>query len=147
LPVRYTSVMLIAAAFVLLILEAKFASHGVLAAAGIVALVVGSLTLVDGPIPELRVHLATALSTGLAFGLITVFLLRLALKARHSKKLMGAEAMIGQLAVVTQPLSPRGQVLVNGELWQAESSTPTEPGEHVRVRGLRELTLLVERVP
>jgi membrane-bound serine protease (ClpP class) len=147
LPVRYTSVMLVAAAFVLLILEAKFASHGVLAAAGIVALVVGSLTLVDGPIPELRVHLATALATGLSFGLITVFLLRLALRARHSKKLMGAEAMIGQLAVVTQPLVPRGQVLVNGELWQAESAVPTEPGERVRVRGLRELTLLVERVP
>jgi membrane-bound serine protease (ClpP class) len=119
----------------------------VLAAAGIVSLVVGALTLVDGPIPELRVHLATALATGLAFGLITVFLLRLALRARHSKKLMGGEAMIGLLAVVTQPLSPRGQVMVNGELWQAESATPTEPGEQVRVRGLRELTLLVERIP
>ncbi len=60
LPVRYTSVMLLAAAFVLLILEAKFATHGVLAAAGIAALVIGALTLVDGPIPELRVHLGTA---------------------------------------------------------------------------------------
>ena len=89
LPVRYTSVMLLVAAFVLLILEAKFATHGVLAAAGILSLVIGSLTLVDAPIPELRVHLATALSTGLAFGLITVFLLRLALKARRSKSRMG----------------------------------------------------------
>ena len=147
LPVRYTSVMLLAAAFVLLILEAKFATHGVLAAAGIVSLVVGALTLVDGPIPELRVHLATALSTGLAFGLITVFLLRLALKARRSKSRMGGDAMIGLIAVVTQPLAPSGQVMVNGELWQAESATPAAPGEHVCVRGLRDLTLLVERVP
>jgi membrane-bound serine protease (ClpP class) len=147
LPVRYTSVMLLAAAFVLLILEAKFATHGVLAAAGIVSLVVGALTLVDGPIPELRVHLATALSTGLAFGLITVFLLRLALKARRSKSRMGADAMIGQIAVVLQPLAPSGQVMVNGEIWQAESATPAAAGEHVRVRGLRELTLLVERIP
>ncbi len=69
LPVRYTSVMLLLAAFALLILEAHFASHGVLAAAGILCLVIGALTLVDGPIPELRVHLATALSAGLAFGL------------------------------------------------------------------------------
>jgi membrane-bound serine protease (ClpP class) len=147
LPVRYTSVMLLAAAFVLLILEAKFASHGVLAAAGIVALVIGALTLVDGPIPELRVHLATALSTGLAFGLITVFLLRLALRARRSKVRMGGDAMIGQIAVVTLPLAPSGQVMVNGELWQAESATPAGRGEQVRVRGLRDLTLLVERVP
>ena len=147
LPVRYTSVMLLASAFVLLILEAHFATHGVLAAAGILALVIGALTLVDGPIPELRVHLATALSSGLAFGLITVFLLRLALKARRGKSRMGADAMIVQIAVVTQPLAPSGQVLVNGELWQAESAIPAAAGEQVRVRGLRDLTLLVERVP
>jgi membrane-bound serine protease (ClpP class) len=147
LPVRYTSVMLLVAAFALLILEAHFASHGVLAAVGILCLVIGALTLVDGPIPELRVHLATALSAGLAFGLITVFLLRLALRARRSKVRMGGDAMIGQIAVVTQPLAPTGQVMVNGELWQAESATPAALGEHVRVRGLRDLTLLVERVP
>ncbi len=147
LPVRYTSVMLLAAAFVLLILEAHFATHGVLAGAGILALVFGALTLVDGPIPELRVHLATALSAGLAFGLITVFLLRLALRARRSKSRMGGDAMIGQIAVVTQPLAPSGQVMVNGEIWQAESATPAAAGERVRVRGLRDLTLLVERVP
>ena len=147
LPVRYTSVMLLVAAFALLILEAHFATHGVLAAAGILCLVIGALTLVDGPIPELRVHLATALSAGLAFGLITVFLLRLALRARRSKVLMGGDAMIGQIAVVTQTLAPSGQVMVNGELWQAESATPVALGEQVRVRGLRDLTLLVERVP
>jgi membrane-bound serine protease (ClpP class) len=147
LPVRYTSVMLLVAAFVLLILEAKFATHGVLAAAGILSLVIGSLTLVDAPIPELRVHLATALSTGLAFGLITVFLLRLAIKARRSKSRMGGDAMIGEIAIVTQPLAPSGQVMVNGELWQAESAVPVASGERVRVRALRDLTLLVERVP
>jgi membrane-bound serine protease (ClpP class) len=147
LPVRYTSVMLLVAAFVLLILEAHFATHGVLAGAGILALVFGGLTLVDGPIPELRVHLATALSAGLAFGLITVFLLRLALRARRSKSLIGVDAMIGQIAVVIQPLAPSGQVMVNGEIWQAESATPAALGERVRVRELRELTLLVERVP
>jgi membrane-bound serine protease (ClpP class) len=146
LPIRYTSVMLLVAAFVLLILEAKFATHGVLAAAGILALVIGALTLVDGPIPELRVHLATALATGLAFGLITVFLLRLAIKARRSKSRMGGDAMIGQIAVVTQPLAPSGQVMVNGELWQAESAVHAAQGEHVRVRGLHDLTLFVERI-
>jgi membrane-bound serine protease (ClpP class) len=147
LPVRYTSLMLLIAAFALLILEAHFASHGILAAAGIISLVIGALTLVDGPIPELRVHPATALSAGLAFGLITVFLLRLAMRARRSKVRMGADAMIGLIAVVTQPLAPIGQVLVNGELWQAESPTPAALGDKVRVNGLRDLTLLVERVP
>jgi membrane-bound serine protease (ClpP class) len=146
LPVRYTSVALLLAACVLLVLEVKFATHGVLASAGILALVVGALTLVDAPIPEMRVHWATALSTGLAFGLITVFLLRLAVKAKRSKVRTGGDAMIGLVAVVTQPLAPAGQVLVNGELWQAESTVPAETGEKVRVRGLRDLTLLVDRI-
>jgi membrane-bound serine protease (ClpP class) len=147
LPIRYTSLMLLVAAFVLLFLEAHFATHGILASAGIVALILGSLTLVAGPIPELQVRVATSIGLGVGFGLITVFLLRLAVRARRNKARMGGEALIGELAVVTQPLTPSGQVLVHGELWQAESETPAEPGERVRVRALRELTLLVERVP
>jgi membrane-bound serine protease (ClpP class) len=147
LPVRYTAVMLLVAAFVLIILEAKFGGHGILALAGIIAMIFGSLTLVDAPIPELRVHWGTAVSTGLAFGLITAVLLRLAVRARRSKVRLGGEAMIGQIGVVMEPLTPAGQILVNGEIWQAESATPADKGEKVRVQGLRDLTLLVERLP
>ena len=147
LPVRYTAVMLVVAAFALLLLEAKFASHGVLASAGVLCLVFGLLTLVAGPIPELRVHPATAVAAGVAFGLITMFLVRIALRARRSKALTGPDAMVGQTAVAQQSLSPTGQVLVHGELWQAESPTPVAAGEQVVVRAVRSLTLLVERVP
>ncbi len=147
LPVRYTAVMLIVAAIMLLVLEAKFASHGVLATAGTLCLVFGLLTLVDGPIPELRVHPATALAAGAAFGIITLFLVRMAIRARRNKSVMGIDALIGLTAVAQQPLAPSGQVLVHGELWQAESPTPVAPGEPVQVRGVRNLTLLVDRIP
>ena len=108
LPVRYTAVMLIVGAFALLLLEAKFASHGVLAGAGTLCLVFGLLTLVNGPIPELRVHPATAIAAGAAFALITVFVVRLALRARRNKSLMGVDALIGLTAIAQQPLSPGG---------------------------------------
>lgn len=147
LPVRYTSAFLILAAFVLLFLEAKFAAHGILAAAGVVCLVFGTLTLVQGPIPEMRVHLGTALALGGSFGVITAVLVRLAVRARHNKFRLGAPALVGQIAVVMQPLSPEGQVMLNGEIWQAESRTPASRGERVRVLALRDLTLLVERIP
>jgi membrane-bound serine protease (ClpP class) len=147
LPVRYTSLMLLLAAFALMILEAKFASHGVLAAAGIVCLVLGTLTLVAGPIPELRVSIATAVGTGIAFGAITTFLVRIAFRARRNKVLTGPEALVGSIAIAQQPLDPRGQVMVHGELWFAESPAPVSAGEHVRVRAVRNLTLLVERIP
>jgi membrane-bound serine protease (ClpP class) len=147
LPVRYTSLMLLLAAFALMILEAKFASHGVLATAGIVCLVFGTLTLVAGPIPELRVSIATAIGTGIAFGAITTFLVRIAFRARRNKVLTGPEALVGSIAIAQQPLDPRGQVMVHGELWFAESPAPVSAGEHVRVRAVRNLTLLVERIP
>ena len=53
LPIRYTAVLLLVAALVLLLLEAKFGGHGVLAIAGIVCLTFGTLTLVAAPVPEM----------------------------------------------------------------------------------------------
>ena len=156
LPLRYTAVMLLLAALGLLLLEIKVPSHGVLALAGIAALVTGLLTLVAGPIPEMQVRIATAVGVGTGFGLITVFLVRVALRARRNKLLTGPAAMVGALAVTQQPLAPsasfagpqtpRGQVLVRGELWLAESPEALPAGTPVRVAGVRGLTLLVERM-
>jgi membrane-bound serine protease (ClpP class) len=147
LPVRYTALMLLIAAFTLLLLEAKFPSHGVLAIAGIVALIFGTLTLVAGPIPEMRVRVTTAVASGLAFGLITVFLVNIAIRARRNKAVTGPDALIGNIGVAQQPLAPRGQILVHGEIWLAESSLPAATGDEVRVRSVDGLTLLVDRIP
>jgi membrane-bound serine protease (ClpP class) len=141
LPVHYASLMLIAAAFLLILIEAKFPSHGVLATVGIACLVLGTLTLVDGPIAEMRVSLATALAVGLAFGAITLVLVRLAVRARKNKFRLGPEALIGELAI-TQP-NPVF-VLVHGELWQVQSRTPIEPGQTVKVLAVKDLLLTVE---
>jgi membrane-bound serine protease (ClpP class) len=147
LPVHYTAVMLLLAAAVLMVLEVKFTSHGILALAGIVCLVLGMLTLVAGPVPEMRVHLGTALAAGIAFGLITVFLVRLAVRARHNKSLVGIDALLGQIAVVTKPLDPSGQVMVHGEIWEAHSATPALRDAQVRVTAINGLTLTVEPLP
>jgi membrane-bound serine protease (ClpP class) len=146
LPVRYTSLALIVGAIILMVLEAKFPSHGILAAAGTIALVLGTLTLVAGPIPEMRVQLATAIATGFAFGLITTFLVRIALIARHNKVQIGPEALVGAVGVAQQELAPRGQIIVHGELWLAEADSPVAAGESVRVRAVDGLKLRVERV-
>jgi membrane-bound serine protease (ClpP class) len=146
LPVRYTSLALIAAALILMVLEAKFPSHGVLALAGTAALVLGTLTLVAGPIPQMRVQLATAIATGLAFGAITTFLVRIAWRAQRNKVMIGPEALVGAVGVAQQTIAPQGQVLVHGELWMAESDTPIASGESVRVRAVEGLKLLVEKV-
>jgi len=133
LPIRFTAVMLLAAALVLLLLEAKFGGHGVLASAGILCLLFGTLTLVAAPVPEMGVTPWVALAVSVGFGGITAFLVRLAMRARKRKALIGADAMVGCRAVAMEPLVPEGHVLVEGEIWLAVSSDPAPKGAGLRV--------------
>jgi membrane-bound serine protease (ClpP class) len=146
LPTRFAAVVLILASFVLFALEAKFASHGVLGIGGIVTMTLGALLLVDAPIPEMRVHLPTALAVSIPLGLITVFLMNIALKARRNKIVTGVQGLIGETGVAQSPLAPAGKVFVHGELWDAISSTPITAGQQVVVRRIDGLQLYVDPV-
>jgi membrane-bound serine protease (ClpP class) len=143
LPIRYTAVMLLVAALALLLLEAKFGGHGALAIAGIVCLTFGTLTLVAAPVPEMSVHPLVALSVSAAFGAITVFLVRLAVRARRMKTRLGADAMVGSRATAMEPLAPEGHVLVEGEIWRAVASEPVPAGSPLRVVGHEQFLLHV----
>jgi membrane-bound serine protease (ClpP class) len=144
LPTRFAAITLILAAFVLFALEAKFATHGVLGIGGIVALTLGGLLLVDGPIPELRVHLLTALGVSVPLGVITVFLMNLAIRARRNKVATGSQGLIGETGIAQTELSPAGTVFVHGELWRARSRQTVGNGEQVRVTRVTGLQLEVE---
>ncbi len=144
LPIRYTAVLLLVAALGLLVLEAKFGGHGALAVAGIVCLTFGMLTLVAAPVPELGVSPLVAIGVSAAFGVITVFLLRLAWRARRMKSRLGVDAMIGSQASAMEPLEPEGHVLVEGEIWRAVASQPVAKGTPLRVVGHEQYLLRVE---
>ena len=123
LPTRFAALGLILAAFALFAAEAKFASHGVLTVGGITLLTLGGLLLVDSPIPEMRVHLLTALAVSIPLGLITAFLMSIALQARRNKRVSGAEGLIGETGVAQTPLSPGGKIFVHGEIWDHRDET------------------------
>ena len=144
LPTRFAALALIVGAFVLFALEAKFQSHGVLAVGGIALMVLGAMLLVDGPIPEMRVKLVTALAVSIPLGAITVFLMTIALRARRSKVVTGEQGLVGAIGIVRSPLAPQGKVFVNGELWDAYSVLPLAMGEQVRVVRVEGLVLEVE---
>jgi membrane-bound serine protease (ClpP class) len=144
LPTNYAALILILAAFVLFALEAKFQTHGVLTVGGIALMVLGMLLLVDGPIPEMRVKLATALAVSIPLGLITAFLMTIAIQARRNKVVTGEQGLIGEVGVVQVALNPAGKVFVHGELWDAIAPAGVEAGSNVVVRGIRNLTLEVE---
>ncbi len=144
LPIRYTAVLLLVAALVLLILEAKFGGHGALAIAGIVCLTFGTLTLIAAPVPEMGINPWVAIGVSAGFGGITVFLVRLAVRARRMKAKLGADALVGRAASAMEALTPEGHVLVEGEIWRAVASEPVAAGTHLRVMGHDEYLLRVE---
>jgi membrane-bound serine protease (ClpP class) len=146
LPTRWAALVLILGAFALFAAEAKFVSHGVLTIGGIALLTLGGLLLVDSPIPEMRVHLATALAVSIPLGVITAFLMTIALRARRNKIVTGEQGLVGETGVVQTALSPQGKVFVHGELWDAVGSASLPVGQLVVVRGVDGLTLQVDAV-
>jgi membrane-bound serine protease (ClpP class) len=144
LPVRFAAIAMIIGAFALFAAEAKFASHGVLTTGGIVLLTLGGLFLVDAPIPEMRVHLVTALAVSIPLGLITAFLMSIAVRARRNKIVTGEQGLIGEIGIAQTQLAPAGKVFVHGELWDAVSTIPIPAGEQIVVRQVEGLTLRVD---
>jgi membrane-bound serine protease (ClpP class) len=145
LPINWVGVALLVLALALFVLEAKFASHGILGAGGTAAMILGALLLVEGP-PAMRIRLSTAIAVALPFALITMFLVSLVIKARRNKVITGEEGMVDEIGEARTPLTPRGKVFVRGEYWDAESTAPVEPGARVRVVAVAGLLLKVEPV-
>jgi membrane-bound serine protease (ClpP class) len=144
LPTRYAAIVLILAAFALFALEAKFTSYGILGIGGVICLVFGGLLLVDGPIPEMRVNLMTALFVSIPLGVIAVFLMSLVLKAHKNRVATGREGMIGEIGVARTGVDGSGTVFVHGELWNAAARSPIAEGARVRVRAVDGLRVIVE---
>ncbi len=144
-PIRWIGVALLILSLALFVLEAKFASHGILGAGGAAAMLLGALMLVDGP-PEVRIRLSTALAVTIPFALITVFLVSLVMRARAAKVVTGPSTMLNQMAVARTPLDPAGTVMVRGEYWNAVSSRPAAVGTQVKITAIDGLTLSVEPI-
>ena len=146
LPINYAGVLLIMVALALFVIEAKTPSHGVLAAGGVVAMVIGSLILIDSPMPGARIRLTTSLSVTFPLAVIVVIILRYALASRRRKIVTGEVGMIDSVGTAQTDLEPAGRVFVHGEIWEARTTGKIAKGARVRVREVDGLTLVVEPV-
>jgi membrane-bound serine protease (ClpP class) len=144
LPLNWSGAALILLALTLFVLEAKIASHGILGIGGTVALVLGAVLLIDSPVPEMRIRLSTAITLAVPFAAIVLFLVSLIVKARMTRPQTGREGFAGDTASAFTDLTPCGQVLYKGEIWQARSSREIKAGEKVRITGIEGLELKVE---
>lgn len=143
LPVNTLGAVLILAAIVLFVLEVKMSSYGLLAIAGLISMVLGSLILIDSPLPEMRVQLGTAVGITLPFMIITIFLMRMVILVHRTKSVTGKEGMVGEIGTALTDFAPEGKVKVHGEIWGAQSVSEVSSGDRVRILAVEGLKLKV----
>jgi membrane-bound serine protease (ClpP class) len=148
LPVNYAGLALIVFGVILLLLEIKIVSHGMLAIGGITALLIGSLMLVrpGSDMEVMRISRTLIISTVTVTAGFFLFVIGMGLKAQRRTPVTGMQAMIGKIAIANDLLNPSGKVNIQGEIWNAISiSGMVAVGEKLRVKEVKNLTLYVER--
>ena len=143
LPINFAGVLLILFAIVLFIAEVKVVSHGVLAIGGVVAMALGSLMLYDEPESGFRVSWFVLIPTVAVTAGIFLFALTAGVRALSRRPQLGAEALVGAMGTAYGPLSPAGQMKLQGEIWRAVADRPVPDGTPVRVVSVDGLTLRV----
>ena len=86
-------------------------------------------------------------SSAAVFGAAAVEVAIMTLGARYNRRQppsVGVEALIGRTAMAITPLTPKGQVKIDGEIWQGRATRSVLAGEMVRVCGVYGLTLEVD---
>jgi membrane-bound serine protease (ClpP class) len=147
LPLNYAGLLLMLLGFLLLVLEVKVTSHGVLAVGGIASLIFGSLMLIDSPQPELQIGLRLILPVTLTLAAILLFLVTIGVRAQAQPATTGESGMLHASGRALTPIVPGGfgRVATHGEIWTATASESIHEGDPVTVTGVRGLTLEVRR--
>ncbi|UCD10803.1 MAG: nodulation protein NfeD [Nitrospinaceae bacterium] len=145
LPINYAGLLLILLGAVLFIAEINVMSYGLLSVGGVLSILLGSLMLVESDDPAMQISKSVLIPTLLFSVVVAAGAVYLAGKSSRRRPVSGAEGLIGECGVAKTALTPRGTVMVHGELWSAESDVPIEAGETVVVRALKGLSLHVGR--
>ncbi len=150
LDANAAGIALMVFAVALFVAEIKIASHGILTAGGIVALVIGTIILfppLRPTFPGVRatvdpvVTAVIVLVTGAFFFAIA----RLALRARGVLTPSGSAVLLGATGFARSDIDASGIAYVGGEDWTAESEGgPITKGSPVRVKRVDALRLIVE---
>ena len=144
LPINYAGVLLILLAIVMFIAEIKVVSHGILTLGGIAAMILGSVMLIDSPLPDMRIPLTTIIVTALAMAAFFMFIVGTAARALWSRTTTGPRGAgrRGRASSAADwPREARSSCAENSGTPRPRS--PVEPGDSVRVAKIEGLTLRV----
>ncbi len=140
LPVNYAGVLLFLLGVIFFILEATVTSYGLLAIGGVVAMLLGSMMLIKTDVEFLQISWSVILPVIVLTAGFSLFVVGMGVRAMRRRPATGREEMVGLVGIVQTALTPHGQLAVHGELWEAISDRPLQPGdkaEVIRIDGLR----------
>ena len=140
LPVNYAGVLLFLLGIVFFILEASVTSFGLLAIGGVISMLLGSVMLIKTDVEFLQISWSVILPVVALAAAFSLFIVGMGVRAMRRRPATGREEMVGLVGIVKTALTPHGQLAVHGELWEAISERPLQPGdkaEVIRVEGLR----------
>jgi len=147
MPVNYAGLALIIVGIGMIIAEAFVPSFGALGLGGIAAFIFGAIMMFDSGIPGYEISIAFvvvfAVVTGSALLLTVTYLLKLQRRGAVS----GRGSIVGGTATAMQDFTGNGKVWLEGESWQAVSSTPVTKGQQVVVCAMEGLVLRVDPLP
>ncbi len=149
LPINYAGLALIIFGIILLLLEIKIISHGILAVGGIVSLLLGSMMLIKAgsPLEVASISKVLIIATTAVTAAFFLLVIGAGIKAQKRKPVTGIEAMIGLTGIAMDPLNPEGRVNINGEIWNASAiNEHINIGDQVKINEIRKLILYVNKV-
>jgi len=147
-PFTLAGIFLIILAVILFLLEIKVTSYGALTIGGVIALILGSLMLIDPSALYISISLKYIILAAALISGFFVFVITYVVKARVKRPVTGPEGMIGREGVAKTNLNPYGKIWIWGEMWNARAEFPEEiikKGEKVEVRGLEGMRLIVKK--
>jgi len=146
LPVNIVGLLLIAVGFILILLELQVQSSGILGIGGVVAIVLGSLMLIQSKASFLKISVSLIIGVSIFTVLFFLLLLTLVVRVHKGKVTTGREGEIGMKGITKTILNPEGQVFVRGELWNAISIEGNiKKNESIEVERIQNLTLYVKK--
>lgn len=148
LPVNLAGVALLVGGIVIVILDLLIGGMGIIAAAGIGAMLFGGLILFRAPGGEL-LNLSAGFIVGVTLVLAVLFLLvlRLIYKALRKRPSSGMEALIGMRLKITGSTEKNLMTFVHGEYWRVmpiDQGVDLAVGDEVVVIAVESLMLYVK---
>lgn len=144
LPVSYTGLTLIVLAIILFVLEVKVPSHGALTIGGVISMLIGSIMLIDSPLPFMKVSLSVIIPSVAFTALFFLFAVGVGLRAQKRKVTTGAAGLTGEKGRARSEIHASGSVFVHGEFWNAYSDDPIPEGATVVVLDVEGMKLKVK---